>query len=180
MSLQEEMLEYFSRMNEVEEGNYMAGSGWALYTDTQYSSGSPLVISQGTTVDLPNNAGSKDEGSLPTGSPPLYDGTRIWPNSINDTYDVRVTFKASTSSGSNGGFNVSLDISEAGDDSITVASQPIRMLRGSNVVQTYTVNFPVFCKETFKANGGLLRIESVTGNLTMYDVSLFLVKTYGG
>ncbi len=94
MSLQDEMLEYFSRMNEAEEGNYMAGSGWALYTDTQYTAGSPLVILQGNTEDLPNNAGSKDEGSLPTGSPALYDGTRIRPNNINDTYDVRVTFKA--------------------------------------------------------------------------------------
>lgn len=180
MALQDEMLEYFSRMNEAEEGNYMAGSGWALYTDTQYDAVTPLVVSQGSTVDLPNNAGSKDESSLPTGSPALYDGTRIQPNSINDTYDVRVTFKASTSSGSNGGFNVSLDLSEEGDDSITVASHPVRMLRGANTVQTYTVNFPVFCKENFVANGGLLRIESVTGNLTMYDISLFLVKTYGG
>lgn len=180
MSLQDEMLAYFTRMNEADEGNYMAGSGWALYTDTQYSSGSPLVVSQGTIADLPNNAGTKDEGSLPTGSPSLYDGTRVQPNKINDTYDVRVTFKASTSSASNGGFNVSLDLSAAGDDSITVASQPVRMLRGANTVQTYTINFPVFCKENFVANGGLLRIESVTGNLTMYDISLFIVKTYGG
>lgn len=180
MSLQDEMLEYFSRMNEAEEGNVMSGSGWALYGDTQYSAGSPLVISQGSTVDLPNNAGSKDESSLPTGSPALYDGTRIQPNSINDTYDVRVNFKASTSSATSGGFNVSLDISAAGDGSITVTAQPVRMLRGANEVQTYTVNFPIFCKETFKANGGLLRIESVTGDLTIYDISLFLVKTYGG
>lgn len=180
MALQDEMLKYFSRMNEAEEGNYMAGSGWALYADTQYTAVSPLVISQGTVVNLPNNAATADEGSLPTGSPPLYDGTRIWPNNINDTYDVRITFKASTSSGASGGFNVSLDLSAAGNDSITVASQPVRMLRGANAVQTYTINFPVFCKSTFVANGGLLRIESVTGNLTMYDISLFLVKTYGG
>ena len=110
MSLQDEILEYFSRMNEAEEGNDRSGSCWALYTDTQYTAGSPLVILQGNTEDVPNNAGSNDEGSLPTESPALYDCTRRRPNNINDTYDVRVTFKASTSSGSNGGFNVSLDI----------------------------------------------------------------------
>ena len=44
MSLQDEMLEYFSRMNEAEEGNYMAGSGWALYTDTQYTEVSLFLV----------------------------------------------------------------------------------------------------------------------------------------
>lgn len=151
-------------------------TGWAVYADT---SGTPLVVTSGGTTDVLNNAGSVDEAGLLAGDDSLYDGSRIIPHSVNDSYDIRLTFKAASST-NNGDFAISLDISALGDGSITVASNAIRMVRGSNQEQVYTVTFPIYCKETFKANGGLLRVEAINGDLTLTDISLFVVKTHSG
>ena len=40
-------------------------TGWADYTDTQYTSGSPYLLAASTQVTLPNNAGSSNESQIP-------------------------------------------------------------------------------------------------------------------
>jgi hypothetical protein len=154
-------------------------TGWASYADTTYTSGSPFVVSVGTTVSLPNNAATTIVSQLPTGSTGLYDGTRITPDASGDSYDVRMSFQG-FSSVNEGAFALSLDISAAGDGSITIASAPVRMVRGSGAgnVQLYTVAIPVFTLGTFLTNGGLIRIEAVDGNITVYDISYVLIKNH--
>lgn len=161
--------------------NNVQGSGWAQYQDTQYTQGSPLVVSQGSTVTMPINGISNITSHLPEGVDSLYNGTRITPASVGDFYDIRVNFTGFASV-ANGGFIIDIDISTAGDGSNVVASCPVRMIRGSGSgnAQIYTVNVPVFSLNTFVANGGLIRFTALDGNMSIYNATLVIARVHKG
>jgi hypothetical protein len=51
-------------------------TGWGVYNDTTYTTGSPFTVTAGAPKQaLPNNAGSKIETQLPTDVATFYDGT---------------------------------------------------------------------------------------------------------
>lgn len=161
--------------------NDAQGSGWAQYSDTQYTSGSPFTVTQGNTVALPINAGGSITSHLPSGVTALYNGTRITPENIGDFYTVRVNFNG-YSSANNGAFSINIDISSAGDGSNVIASEPTRMIRGagSGNVQVYTTNMTCFSLGTFVANGGLVRVTAVDGDLTLYGATLVISRIHKG
>lgn len=154
-----------------------SSDGYGVYGDSQYDS-TPLVVSAGNTVKLANNAADVFE-QLPPGSSGYYDGSVITPDALNDAYIVRLGFEASSSI-NNGAFNVAVDISATGDGSIVISGDPERMIRGSNEYQKYTISLPVFCRETFLANGGHVLFTAVDGNISVRDISFFITKTYSG
>jgi len=159
------------------------GLGWETYGDDQYTEGSPLVVAQGGAVILPNNAATIDVSQSPDPENPLYDPVtqRLTPNGAGDVYFMRISFAAFTNN-QNGAFNITADISAAGDGSIEIAGYPTRMLRGtgSGNAQVYSTNLLLFTRGTFVANGAALRIESVTGETSLYNVNYFIVKAFEG
>lgn len=154
-----------------------SSGGYGVYGDTQYTS-TPLVVSNGTTVKLSNNAGSVIE-ELPAGSDGFYDGSVITPDALGDAYIVRLGFEAASSI-NQGAFNVAVDISAAGDGSIVISGDPERMIRGSNTYQRYSISLPIFCRETFITNGGHVLFSAVDGNISVRNISFFIVKLYSG
>lgn len=154
-----------------------SSGGYGVYNDNQYDS-TPLVINNGDRVKLPNDAANVIE-ELPAGSDGFYDGSVITPDALGDAYILRLGFEAASSS-TNGAFNVAVDISATGDGSIIISGNPERMIRGSNSYQSYTISLPIFCRETFLANGGHVLIESVTGNTSVRQISFFITKLYSG
>lgn len=161
--------------------NDVQGSGWAQYQDTQYTQGSPLVVTQGNTVAMPINGINSITGFLPEGVDSLYNGTRITPAEVGDFYDIRVNFRGFASI-NNGGFIIDIDISNTGDGSNVIASYPVRMISGSGSGNTriYTINVPVFSLGTFVANGGLIRFTAVDGNITLYGATLVIARVHKG
>lgn len=155
--------------------------GWITVTDDAITAGSPLVVSEGNIVPLPNNAAGGITTYAPTGGNGLYNGTRLVGDSLGDEFEVRITLKAYTSD-QNGGFNFLIDISPSGDGSTPIVTYPVRMFRGTGAgnVQQYSTNIPYFTLGTFLANGGQLLIESVTGNTTVYDISYYIKKVSSG
>lgn len=153
------------------------GTGWGFYSDTQYTEASPLVVTAGSRVALPNNKGTVIESHLPTGITTLYDGTRITPQKVGDGYELRIGFKAKTSS-NNGGFLVDLDISAAGDGSNVILERSSRFLRGTNTEQKFSFTSSLFSLNTFVANGGLLTFESITGNSSIYEINYLIKKDH--
>lgn len=154
-----------------------SSGGYGVYGDSQYDS-TPLVVNSGTQVKLPNNSADIIE-ELPAGSSGFYDGSVITPDALGDAYILRLGFEAASSS-TNGAFNVAVDISATGDGSIIISGNPERMIRGANSYQRYTISLPIFCRETFLANGGHVLIESVTGNTSVRQISFFITKVYSG
>ena len=155
-------------------------TGWELYEDTQYTEISPFEIDEGVAVALPNNGLSSDVSQAPTVNA-LYDGTRMTPNDLGDSYVLRISIAVATTS-NNGTFSLSLDISALGDGSITIASTAIRTARGTGInnAQLYSIAIPIFTLGTFMANGGLFRFESITGDSSLYDISFLIQKTHKG
>lgn len=155
--------------------------GWANYTDTSRTSANPVDVVEGATVNIINDGLNSITAYLPQGSAGFYNGTRITPDASGDTYSVRIALQAYTSSNS-GAFNISMDISAAGDGSNTITSKPVRMVRGTGVgnVQLYTIDFPIFALGTFLSNGAVIRLESLTGTTSYYGVSYVIVKTNTG
>ena len=154
-----------------------SSDGYGVYGDSQYAT-TPFVVTAGNTVLLPNNAANVIE-ELPPGSSGYYDGNVITPDALGDAYILRLGFEAASSS-ANGAFNVAVDISATGDGSIIISGNPERMIRGANSYQRYTISLPIFCRETFLANGGHVLVESVTGNTSVRSISFFITKTYSG
>lgn len=154
-----------------------SSDGYGVYGDSEYDV-TPFVVNSGTSAQLPNNAADVIE-ELPPGSAGYYDGSRITPDALGDAYMVRLGFEAA-SSANDGSFNVSVDISAAGDGSIVISGNPERMIRGSGNFQRYTISLPIFCRETFLANGGTVRIESVSGNTSIRQIGFFITKLYSG
>ncbi len=153
-------------------------TGHAFYSSSTGTQASPITITQGSKQSL-NFDTVIYEDYLPDGATTFFTGGRFTPQSVGDTYKIGVRFYAEASIG-NGGFSASIDISASGDGSNIVGQKPVRMLRGSNSPDYYTIDLNVFTRDVFLANGGLISIEAVDGNISIYDATLFIVKTTAG
>jgi hypothetical protein len=151
------------------------GFGWANYNTTTFTNASPFVIAPNSTVTLPNNANNSMISELPAGVTNLYNGTtnKITPALIGDAYLINVRFKARTSANSD--FLV-LFIDILSGVQINADARPF--LRGANTEQAFSFSIPVFTMDTFVANGGLIKIVSNTGTISVYDITYFITRTY--
>lgn len=152
--------------------------GHGFYSSSTGTQAVPITITQGAKQTL-NFDTVIYEDYLPSGAATLFSGGRFTPQSVGDTYKIGVRFYAGASIGS-GGLSVSIDISATGDGSNVVGQKAVRMLRGSNSPDYYTIDLNVFTRDVFLANGGLISIEAVDGNISIYDATLFIVKTTAG
>ncbi|HMA78474.1 MAG TPA: hypothetical protein VKP88_05100, partial [Candidatus Paceibacterota bacterium] len=151
-------------------------TGWAEYSDTEYTEGSPLAVTEGTTVDLPNNSGSIIDDHLPTGVSSLYDGTVITPDTVGDSYELAIRFKTKSSI-NDGAVRVSVNIGGAIGE-ITADSR--RLNKGSSEENTIQINFSIYSLSTFIANGGTVKFEAVAGNQSVYGIRYIITRTHKG
>lgn len=149
--------------------------GWILYGDDQYTSGSPLVVTAGTTVNLPNNAATTITSSAPLGTS-FYNGTKITPDNVGDAFTIslRVTVESSINEGA---LAITLDIGDGITPNVIIGDSR-RLVRGSGTPQNVVFDFTVFSLATFVANGGQLKFEAVAGNLSVYDINMMVQRTY--
>lgn len=162
----------------IEESTFSAtvGTGWAQYSDDQYTSASPQVVNQGVTAVLGNNAASTITAHLPPGITSLYDGTKITPQNNGDAYLLRVNFKAFTSS-QNGVLELALDIGGAQG---VILSDDVAFPRGTGAanVRDITRTFLIYSLGTFIANGGEIKVTSVTGNTSIYETTYVISRVH--
>jgi hypothetical protein len=153
-------------------------TGHGYYSSSAGTVGTPIVTSQGNKTPLDFDT-ALFEDYLPIGATTFFTGGRMTPQSKGDTYSCRVGFWAA-SSNNNGAFSVEMDISAAGDGSDVIAKKPVRMVRGGNQFEFYTIDLDMFARDNFIANGGLINVEAVDGNLSIYDLTLLVTKTTAG
>jgi hypothetical protein len=151
-------------------------TGWASYADNIHTLAAPFVIAPATTTNLENNAGSVINTYLPTGVISFYDATtnKITPNQVGDAYTIGLRFSAKTTTQSDS-FSISLDV--GGTQNIIIA-ESITFVKAANTEQKFNVTFPVFSLGTFITNGGLIKIDSGSGTLSIYNVTYFIQRTY--
>ena len=151
-----------------------AHTGWGQYSDSTYTSGSPLSIASTTAQLTCDGAGSQTNTSYLPGGATLWDTStnKITPQTAFDFYIVRVTFVADPNT-ANDYFDLKLDIGGG----IGVIWQETRgFLKGTNP-QSFSFTIPVYTGSTFLANGGQLDITT-SGTVTFYDIGITICKVH--
>lgn len=153
------------------------GTGWAVYGDSQYTSGAPLSISAGTTstIDI-DGLGTTIETHLPEGVTSFYDtvNSKITPENIGDGYTFTLGFKAESSSASGNG-TFSIDIGGAVGE---IFKRDFGFVKGQNVEHDFYFTSQGYTLGTFVANGGIIKITSNTGTMQVHDISLQVHRTH--
>ena len=154
-------------------------TGYATYTDTQYTQANPLVITAGAVVNMPNNASISLSDQIPSGVASLYNGSRLVSNDARAAYIIRVGFTVSSTS-QTGAIGLVADISTAGDGSTPIINKSLALIRGANTPYPIVFSELYFSRETFVSNGAILLFESITGDSSIYDISYVIAKVHKG
>lgn len=152
-------------------------TGWQQVSGNNYTSGVPLLILAGNTTTLANNgATSNITTQLPTGVTSFVNTTngKITPENDGDFYIVDIRFKA-TSSSNDGVIDVGIDI---GGVMGIIRQHTVNIRKGIGVEQRVALSFPVFSGATFIANGGEVKVTSVVGDTSIYDVTFVVDRVH--
>lgn len=150
--------------------------GWGLYRDTVYTQASPYTLTAGQIKTLPISGGDDITAYEPNGVA-LYNSTdsTITPINIGDGYDVRIDFKARSSSLSDYAV-IKIDIGSG--TPILIVQRTFTFPKGQNTWHTLSVGFPIYALGTFKNNGGKIKFEAGNGTLDIADQVLFIKKDF--
>lgn len=154
-------------------------TGWASYLDTQYTSASPLILTGGQRVLIPNNALSKNESQIPEDLATFY-------NPVNGKItgsagsDLIITLRAKMipKTMDTVSATVQLDIGTV-QTPIIIDGVTVTLPWGVDIEQNLSVNFSAYCLQTFETNGGKLYITA-NDLLHLYDITLLVKRTHKG
>lgn len=151
------------------------GTGWAIYTDTAHTSGSPLVVNSGVTSTITNNSATVINSNLPAGVTSWYDSgtSKIMPSLVGDSYTLNIRFTA-VSSSNTGLADVILDVTGLG----VIDAQTISLRKGAGSSQRINVVFDVYSLITFVTNGGIVKLNSLDGNTSVYDITYKITRVH--
>lgn len=151
------------------------GTGWAVYTDTAHTSGSPLVINSGVTSTITNNGATVINSNIPDGVTSWYDSgtSKIMPSLVGDSYSLNIRFTA-VSSSNTGLADVLLDVTGLG----VIDAQTISLRKGAGSSQRINVVFDVYSLITFVTNGGIIKLNSLDGNTSIYDITYKITRVH--
>ena len=167
----------YDAINTQASAKLRAMIGWGFYSDSTYTSGSPLNSNNAKTQITIDGLGATTEtGYLPTGVTNLWSSNKITPAVLGDSYDLRLDFTAAPT-GVSDYAEVLLDIGTGGSP-INIVSRTVTFAKAG--ATSVSIGFPIFALSTFMANGGTLYFDtSVSGdNIDIYDISLFLKRDF--
>ena len=149
--------------------------GWAFYTDDVSAD---LVVTTSDTKLLINGLGSNtNEDFLPEGNTSIWDSStsKMTPFVAGASYDVRIQLDVTALSANPTQINFKLDIGGGATPTIVIMEQTITLK--NNVPQSIVISTPIFCLDTFVANGGQMFMSTNTGTLTIENRTILLVRT---
>ena len=153
-----------------------SGTGWATYSDSEYTDSNKFIIPNGSNLAIPNNANTTIDAYLPEGVFELYDSATQKINSllVGNAFLLRLDFSAETNN-NNGIAEVTVDI---GGSVGVILSRLLQFPRGANTPRKFSTSSALYSLDTFVANGAELRIESITGITEIWDISYTIIQTH--
>lgn len=164
---------YKATREQVRQG---MGLGWVWYTDSQHTSAAKQSITADTrTLITINKLGAATETRFRDGIPvETYNSNTLFPQAVGETYELRLQFKISPTASSAGEYIVvDLDIGDGGSVLIYESTRPLA--KGQGVTDFVTLPIPIFCLETFFANGGKFYITPSVG-IQLWDKAIFIQR----
>ena len=143
--------------------------GWIKYSDTQYTSGVPLSVPSGTSIDLPNNGGSVVNASAPSNGDTFYNGAKITANNIGDMYQIGVDLDVSTDT-NNSNFVLIIDTGSE------VKRIEQRVNTGS--VGMFSFSFLVPTDSNFVTNGATIGFSAEGGAMQASNIAYTIHRTF--
>jgi len=153
-------------------------TGWEQITDTTYTVGSPLTISEGVTGKILTGTVTRITTQLPDGVIEFWNNTTKKLMAINngDAFTLSLRFKAKMNVG-NGYADVAINIGGALN---VISQETILFSKGSNNEQRFDIDLSYFTGTTFIANGGDIEVTPLNGNIEIYDIVLVPIRTHKG
>lgn len=148
-------------------------TGWAQYSDGQYTSGSPFSISANTDTVLPNNKAAVIEGQMPEDVTTFYDGTVITGRN-GDGIMITIDMKALPTSVNTTFLEVWLDIGGAvGELYRRIVSFP----KGNGVERPINFTVAGYTLDTWQTNGATVYVRA-NGTADLYDIRYIITRTH--
>lgn len=151
-------------------------TGWAVYNDTQYTTGSPFLVTAGAPSQaLPNNALSKIETQLPTDVTTFYDGTVITGRN-GDGIMIMMEFQCRpTTNSSDVRLKTSIDIGGLIGE---IYPFEFNLGKGIGVEHFFLKSTLAYTLDTWESNGGTVMIEAFNSNIEVYNIRYLITRTH--
>lgn len=153
-------------------------TGGAFYKDSEYTSGSPLVIDDARTQLTIDGLGPvTDTGQLPVEDHQFWENDAIRPIKAGDHYMLRIDFKAKMAQAS---AYAQLQLDIGGESQVVIVDRVITFPRGANVDHSVSLAFPVFVGNSFLANGGKIYFDTTGGSdtLSVWEAGIFITRLH--
>lgn len=161
----------------IKSGSKSFGQGWARYDDNQYTAIAPLVLQDGISAALPNNASNIVSSGL---NFQFYnsDTQKIQAEDEGDVYIQTIVFKASASNANQTHLHVNLV--STGPTPYSRVSAEIEFPKGNGVAHDEHIVFQFYTDADFVANGNQWKLIADTGGGTVniWDIIYFIQRTY--
>ena len=147
--------------------------GWVEYKDLTNTSSNKqsLTAGQDNTLTIDGASTIKTYKPADMSTSELWASNKITPLMLGDSYQVRVDFNASIDNPA-GYFDFGIYI----DGAIGYAVQDTYTFpKGANTAHRYSLNFLIYCLDTFLANGGQLRINP-SHTMLIWDKRIILSR----
>lgn len=149
--------------------------GWADYTDTTYTSASPLSLTASTKITLPNHAQIIRDSEIPIDIDSLFsiaDTTITGRN--GDGLNVLIEFKVKPTTAAVTKITVTIDI---GGTVGEIYPRDFILTKGNGVEHYYLSSFGAYTLDTWETNGGKVKIVSDAA-ADVYDIRYVLTRTH--
>jgi len=173
-----DVLKYYDKDGNINNIIVEKFTGWGVYSDTEYTSGSPQTLTASTDNVLENNLGSKIETYLPSDISAFYSNgvnPRIVSNNVGDAFQVRINFTAKISN-ANGYATIKFDIGD-GVTPVIISSNDLVFPKGNDVYHDFSATTAIYTLDTFVANGMRILV-SPSHTMDVYAVSYLIERTH--
>ena len=151
-------------------------TGWASYTDSIYTVGSPLSIANGVTATVNNNAATVINTYSPFGVTSFWNSAtaKITPVNVGDGYTFCLRCKIKPSSA-----DTYLDFGiDVGGAVGVIFKQTLVLPKGAGIEHDINIECTGYSLATFVANGGIMKITANGGTLSIYNIELQVHRYY--
>lgn len=150
-------------------------TGWADYTDGTYTTGSPLSLSTGVKITLPNDGDTIRDSQKPIDVASFYNPlTSKILGRNGDGLGVTLEFKVRPTTASVTKISVTIDIGGVVGE---IYPRDFILTKGQNVEHYYLSSFLAYTLDTWESNGGEFKIVA-DAPAEVYDIRFLFHRTH--
>ncbi|MCF7560890.1 hypothetical protein L3X39_09610 [Sabulilitoribacter multivorans] len=150
-------------------------TGWGDYVDGVYTSASPLTLSAGNKITLPNNATTIRDSQKPIDVTEFYNSTNSTITGRDgDGINIVIEFKIRPTANQTTKITVAIDIGAPVGE---IYIRDFITSKGVGVEHYYLSSFSGYTLGTWETNGGTVKIES-DYSAEIYDIRYVITRTH--